>query len=566
MYVRVKTTPLSPRQSVQIVEGVRVGGKVKQKIVRHVGIATDVHELTKLSDLANEIIAKLLQERMVNNPQLSLFEDPTIEEIAESLKRNQSKKAGRKPKKSLKDILPIDQVKIVDVKERERIVEGIHEVGSAVYNLLGYDSVLLSKRDNNILKDLVLARLAFPASKYKTQHILTRQFGKEHDLDAVYRMMDKLYENIDQIKKSTFEHIRSLFPNKVDLVLFDVTTLYFETTETDELKQFGYSKDCRFNTTQIVLALATNEEGLPIGYELFEGNKAEVKTLIAAIEHWKTLFNIGSVCFIGDRAMFCEENLKLLEASNYQYIVAAKLKKLPKTLKPELFEESNYHPTVLNKSLAWIGEFNHNNRRLIVSYKKQRALKDNQERQRILDKIQKIIGIKGNPQRLITNQGVRKFTTTDTDAKTSIDENKIAQDALWDGLHGVITNIPNDAPESIIARYARLWIIEESFRINKHLLKMRPIFHWKPQRIHSHIAMCYMTFAILRHLQYRVVLTQKISPEVIIEELLQVQSSIHIHKRTKDLYRVPGSFSNTARKIYKAFDIVRSEDAEPYFP
>lgn len=73
-----------------------------------------------------------------------------------------------------------------------------------------------------------------------------------------------------------------------------------------------------------------------------------------------------------------------------------------------------------------------------------------------------------------------------------------------------------------------------------------------------------MTFAVLRHLQYRVALTQKISPEIIIEELLQVQASIHIHKRTKDLYRVPGYFSNIARKIYKAMDITRSEDATVY--
>ena len=378
--------------------------------------------------------------------------------------------------------------------------------------------------------------------------------------------MDKLYEHIDTIKQCTFEHMRSLFPHKVDLVLFDVTTLYFETTEVDELKQFGYSKDCRFNTTQVVLALATNEDGLPIGYELFEGNKAEVKTLIAAIEHWKTLFDIGSVCFIGDRAMFCEENLKLMEDNGYKYIVAAKLRKLPKNLKAELLEETHYRPTVLSNSFAWIGEFNHNNRRLVVSYKTKRALKDNQERQNILNKIQRTIGKKGKTHKLVTNQGVRKFTTTDADSHTIIDENKIAQDALWDGLHGVITNIADDKPESLIARYARLWIIEESFRINKHLLKIRPIFHWKPSRIHTHIAMCYMTFAVLRHLQYRVSLTQKISPEVIIEELLQVQASIHIHKRTKDLYRVPGNFSNIARKIYKAFDIARSEDAEPYFP
>ena len=99
--------------------------------------------------------------------------------------------------------------------------------------------------------------------------------------------MDKLYEQIDEVKKHTFEQTQSLFPEKVDLVLFDVTTLYFETTETDDLRKFGYSKDCKFNTTQVVLALATNQDGLPIGYELFEGNKAEVTTLAAAIESWK---------------------------------------------------------------------------------------------------------------------------------------------------------------------------------------------------------------------------------------------------------------------------------------
>lgn len=165
---------------------------------------------------------------------------------------------------------------------------------------------------------------------------------------------------------------------------------------------------------------------------------------------------------------------------------------------------------------------------------------------------------------LISNAGVKKFTVTDEASKTVIDEERIAADALWDGLHGVITNIKDEEAEAIIARYARLWVIEESFRIKKHLLKIRPIFHWKANRIHAHIAICYMAFAVLRHLQYRVALTQKISPAIIIEELLQVQASIYVHKRTKDLYRVPGKFSNIARKIYKAMDLTRTEDATVY--
>lgn len=558
MYIRVKTTPNSPRKSIQIVEGERVGDKVKQKIVHHVGIALDEREEQQLKDYAQQLIAKIETQRLNESRQASLLP------VSESEMLNHVKsKAGRKKRKRLEDILPPSKVRLDEIKEQGRIVEGIHEVGNAVYDMLGYNTIL-QKRDDNILRDLVLARLANPASKYKSQRILAKQFGKEHDLDSVYRMMDKLYDNIDKVKQCTFEHMRSLFPNKVDLVLFDVTTLYFESTEVDELRNFGYSKDCRFNTTQVVLALATNEDGLPIGYELFEGNKAEVRTLAAAVEHWKTIFNIGSVCFVGDRAMFTRNNLSLLEAHGYNYIVAAKLRSLPEETQVKVLDENNYKPTVLKNEFAWINELEHEGRRLIVTYKTRRAIKDNKEREQVLNKIKKLIGAKGSTRKLISNQGIKKFTVTDESSKTVLDEERIAADALWDGLHGVITNLKEDEASSVIARYARLWVIEESFRIKKHLLKIRPIFHWKPSRIHAHIAMCYMAFAVLRHLQYRVALTQKISPEIIIEELLQIQASIHIHKRTKDLYRVPGYFSNTARKIYKAIDVNRSEDATVY--
>ena len=556
MFIRVVTTPNSPRKSVRIVESVRKGDKVSQRIVHYVGIATDDQEEQKLKDYAKELIIKLEAKRINDSQQLF---PTTEEEVAVHLES----KLGRKAKKKIEDILPPSEVRLDEIKEQSRIVEGIHEVGGNLYKSLGYDT-LLQKRDEKILMDLVLARLAFPSSKHKSQNILANKFGKEHDLDAIYRMMDKVYTKIDDIKRHTFEQTKSLFPNKVDLVLFDVTTLYFESTVSDELRKFGYSKDCKFNTTQVVLALATNGDGLPIGYELFEGNKAEVKTLVVAVDHWKTLFDIGQVCFIGDRAMFTRDNLSLLEANNYKYIVAAKLRSLSEKVQEKIIDENNYRPTVLGREFAWINEQEYEGKRLIVSYKKKRAIKDNKDRDKLLEKIRKLIGNKGPTKKLISNYGVKKFTSTDEVSKTVVDNAKIMQDALWDGIHGIITNIRDEEPEALITRYSRLWVIEESFRINKHLLEMRPIFHWKPERIHAHIAICYMAFALLRHLQYRVALTQKISPEAIIEELMQVQASIYIHNRTKDLYRVPSSFSNVARKIYKTFNIERSENATVY--
>lgn len=527
MYIRVNKTPNSPRKSIQIVESVRQGDKVRQKVVHYVGIALDDREEQKLKDYAAELIAKISAQRQEEAKQLSLF-SLSEEEVLHHIRN----KAGRPKKKKIEDILPPGQVLLENIEEESRIIEGVHDVAGAMFDEM-YAPLCKRKRLAQMLKDIVLSRLVLPASKHLTQQHLVKRFGKTHSLDAIYRMMDDLFPLIGEVKCLTFEKTKSLFPEKIDLLFFDVTTLYFESTDIDELRNFGYSKDHRFNTTQVVLALATNQDGLPVGYELFEGNRAEVTTLIAAIESWRKLFHIESVCFVGDRAMFTDKNIELLQSHNYHYIIAAKLRKLPASLQDEIFREKYYLPTILKNDLAWIGEFKHKDSRLIVSYKSKRALKDREERGHLLSKIEKIIGKGGNPNKLITNAGAKKFVTKDEDAVISLDDGKIAKDAQWDGMHGVITNIKHDSPTTIIARYAQLWVIEESFRINKHTLQMRPIFHWKSERIHAHVAICYMTFSVLRHLQYRVNLVQKISIDTILDELINVQASILIHKNPK---------------------------------
>lgn len=560
MFLRVKTTPNSPRKSIQIVEAVRVKDKVKQKIVHHVGIALDEREEQKLKDYGLELIAKITLQREKDSTQQSLFELSEVE-IRNHIKNKN--KLGRKKRKKIEDILLPSQVTLNDIVEEKRVVEGVHDIAGAMFDEM-YQSLFKGKRTYHLLRDVVLSKLIYPASKRRTQQKLEKHFDKKHSLEMIYWMMDQVFPKISEIKKLTFEKTKKLFPEKVDLVLFDVTTLYFESIEVDELRKYGYSKDHRFNTTQVVLALATNQDGLPIGYELFEGNKAEVSTLAAAIESWKTFFAIDSVCFVGDRAMFCKKNIALLESLNYHYIIAAKLKSLPDELKNNVLNEDYYRPVALNNDFAWVAEFNYEGQRLISSYKSKRAMKDFKDRERTLEKVKKTIGKKSNPKKLITNQGVKKFVVVNDDATVVLDENKIAQAAAWDGLHGIITNIKDDSPASLIVRYARLWIIEESFRVNKHTLEMRPIFHWVPPRIHAHIAICYMTFSVLRNLQYRVNLTQKISIDTILDELMNVQASIYSHKKTKDRYRVPGSYSNDARKIYKAFNLERSQDATIY--
>jgi transposase len=467
-----------------------------------------------------------------------------------------TKKRGRKPLTRLEDISDSDTGLIRNTVEEQRVVDGLHDIGGHVFSQLGYDKILSGKKQVELLLDIVLMRIANPGSKFKAQRLLANRFARTHDLDAIYRMMDKLFPKIGEIKAKTFQRAQQLIPENIDILFFDCTTLYFESTDTDDLRRFGYSKDHRFNTTQVVLAMATNSDGLPLGYELFEGNKAEVGTLLACLDSWKKLFNISSVCFVADRAMMSEANLAALDASGYQYVVAAKLRSLSDKLKSDILSEQSYNPTLLGDELAWTGEFAYKNRRLIVSYKKSRAKRDAIQREQVLNKINKTLGTEGSTQKLITNQGVKKYTKSDN-CKTVLDEVKIAEDMAWDGLHGVITNIKEATHATIISRYARLWKIEESFRLNKCTLSMRPIFHFKTERIHAHIAICYMAFSVLRHMEYIVNLTQKISPQFILEELMEVQSSILKDTVTGKQYRLPGRFSQTASKIYKAFNIVK---------
>lgn len=565
MFVRVNSTPNSPRRSVQIVESKRDGHKVKTKILRHVGIGLNDVEVEKLKSFAYDIIATMVQE--ATSSQLCLFSPPSHAELSQSLaKKALLRKKGRPKTKTLEDILPLNQVTLDKIVEEKRLIEGVDDIAGPLYDKLGFADLLANKKANQRLKDLVLARLVAPQSKHQLQQTLAHKFAKDYDLDALYRLMDTLHPKIDQIKSNVFKRTQQLFPQGISLMLFDVTTLYVESTTTDDLRNFGYSKDHRFNTTQVVLALATNADGLPLGYELFSGNTAEVKTLCTAIEKWQQELPITNVCFVGDRAMFCEANLTLLQERGYTYIVAAKLRKMPQAMQKKILDESHYHIESFANEIGWIAEFDCNGRRLITSYKSKRAMNEAKSREQILQKISKVLAKSNNTGKLLSNKGIKKYTTSQGTSETVLDADKIQADANWDGLHGVMTNIKEADAQTILQSYARLWVIEESFRINKHNLKMRPIYHWKPERIESHIALCYMAFATLRHLQYAVSLTQKVSADEVMEELLNVQASIYLHKETKDRYRVPGHLTHKASKIYKALGLVRSSDATIYQP
>jgi transposase len=147
-------------------------------------------------------------------------------------------------------------------------------------------------------------------------------------------------------------------------------------------------------------------------------------------------------------------------------------------------------------------------------------------------------------------------TKSTCDLSITLNEVKILEDEAWDGLKGIVTNNTTLSNEELIHQYSNLWQVEESFRITKHDLKIRPIYHWKPSRVKAHLAISFMAYTLVRYLEHRVRLQYvKLSPEKIKQILLSVQTSIYYDTKTNNKYSMPSSISEDAKKIYKLMEV-----------
>lgn len=542
MFVRVKTTPNSPRKSVQIVASVRKGNKISQKIVRYVGIAQDDDELVPLKQLATSIKEKMEQEA---KPQL--FSPDDLAKI-----KKQSEKS-----KDLSALNADDSnftVKLKDLQEEARVIDGIHDVYGALYNQLGFDNLfgVRKKRSGEIFREMVLARLASAKSKLATTAMLQRSFGVQLSVEAVYRMMDQVDEKmIEKIKQTTYEQTQKLFGNDLDVIFFDATTLYYESFMEDEFRKNGYSKDMKFNQPQVLLALMVTKEGMPVGYEVFPGNKYEGHTLIPCLKILREKYSIDRVVFVADSGLFNEENLLALEAAGFEYIVGARLRRQNKKITEQMLDADSYEK--INDNLK-SKEITHKHGRLIVTQSESRRKKDAYDRERAVNNLLNKLRKDGtaSPKELLNNHGYKKFISVEGDGVLQIDQDKVEQDARWDGLHGIITNSKNQNHVELVEQYKQLWQVEDAFRLQKHSLKIRPIFHFKERRIKAHIAILFVAFCLAKHMWYRVRLQYKpMSIDKIKEELLDTQSSIYYYPLNGFHYLVPGRITATAKKIYQ---------------
>ncbi len=389
MFVRVKTTPNSPRQSVQLVESVRDGKAVRQRIVRHIGIAFDEDELVRLKDLAEVVKAKLQAE---TQPELFPPED-----VAEQLSAARARQ----------DDSPL-KVELKALRETQRVISGIHAVYGAVYEDLGLSRLLPAWRyraSHKALFHTVMARLANPDSKRASVRALTADFGVQVSLPQIYRMMDLLDAAcIERLNTLAETQARALLGGPLRVLFFDCTTLYFESFTDDELKQPGYSKDAKFKECQVLLALAVTDTGLPVRYTVLPGATFEGHSLIPVVKALQTDCQADNAVVVADRGLLSRDNLSALEDAGLHYIVGARLKSLPHALQTQVLDEDRYE-TLTDSDGLRVADLPHDSRRLVVGYSPVRAGKDRHDRDQAIAKLREKLAKSQNPKDLLNNYG-----------------------------------------------------------------------------------------------------------------------------------------------------------------
>jgi transposase len=156
------------------------------------------------------------------------------------------------------------------------LINGVQLILNQVFKLVGFDEI-----EDEILKQLVVARLCQPMSKSATVEYLKSHFDEDVQLHRVYRYLDKLYNTQqEQIQKISVEHTKKILGGKVGLMFYDVTTLYFETDNEDELRKPGFSKDGKHSQPQVVLGLLVSKDGYPLSYSIFNGSQYEGRTML----------------------------------------------------------------------------------------------------------------------------------------------------------------------------------------------------------------------------------------------------------------------------------------------
>ena len=421
----------------------------KRVIIKHIGSGTSDEQINALEEMARLFIADLTKQSY-------LFEES-------------------EPKQ---EAVLISQCKYIGI-----YYAYLYDVLRAVQLQIGYALVV-----DTLLNDLVVMRIFEPASKLRSIELMETYFGIKHRRQRYYESARKWLDLKESIEKLTLGFARKQYRFDFSLLFYDVTTLYFETFTEDELRRNGFSKDNKSQQPQIVVALMVTSEGFPVGYEVYAGNTFEGHTLIPSIKSFIKKNKITHFTVVADAAMISTDNVAALKAEKINYIVGARLGNVAADLLATI-------DASLSKTDGSVIRLKTDSGYLICSFSKKRYNKDKYEMQKQIDRAKLVMSQPSKVKRI-------KYLKSG-DSKMELNEKLIEKTTKLLGIKEYYTDIEETVADNatIINRYHDLYKIEQAFRVSKHDLQTRPIFHFKEEPIQLHMLVCFMALAVSKHIE-----------------------------------------------------------------
>jgi transposase len=412
-----------------------------------------------------------------------------------------------------------------------------------------FDEVGYNKIPESLFRHLVLTRLIYPGSKLKTVDYLLRYKGVYTNADRIYRYMDRFDAHYKQIAiDTTFQHTKRILHNQITVAFYDITTLYFEASDEDDLRRLGFSKDGKAQNPQILLALLVSLEGHPLAYEIFEGDKYEGHTLIPVVKAFKKKYSLSDLIIVADAGLLSAENMAELTRLNYPFILGSRMKNESDAMKQQILSHSytDGKTITIHKSKKV---------RLIVNYSTKRAKKDKHLRQQGLERLERSVKSGKLTKEKINNRGYNKYLKIKNDVAVEIDYKAFQADNKWNGLKGYITNC-NLSDAEIMSNYKQLWAIEKAFRISKTDLRIRPVYHRLERRIKTHICIAFCSYKIYKELERQLkIKNASLSVEQVLMAIKTIYQAQVILPQSKKKTMVLLPLDDNQREIIRLWNI-----------
>jgi len=520
----------------RLVRSVRVGGRIRQETVAQLG-ELDAEGRTRASALAAHFLGKRTYQR-------DLFEDPP---------------APVAP-------LPVrlDRVRV----ERSRSFGDVW-LAWKLWQTLGLDrfcaAVLPRGRDEvawaDIAAILVLARFCAPSSELHIAEDWYRRTALEDILGVPPHRVHhtRLYAGLDRLlphKAALESHLKArcgeLFELEYDLLLYDVTSTYFEgEAKANRLARHGYSRDKRPDCKQVCIGLVVTREGFPLGYEVFAGNRTDVTTVEHIVETMEARYGKAERVWVMDRGMVSEENLEWLREGDRKYLVGTPRSEL-RQWERELVEKEGWREVRAGLEVK-ICDAPDGKEVFVLCRSAARQEKERAMHERFSARI--VAGLESLSRRLATARQAANRTQVERQIGRLLERNRRAakrfrirveadgtrpsrlrvawsEEARWtewarltEGTYILRSNVADWSPEELWKTYIQLHHAEAAFRIQKSDLKVRPIWHHRSERVEAHILVCFLAYTLWKTLegwQQRAGLGA--SPRTVVEELGRIPS------------------------------------------